>query len=257
MSGVHVNCPSCGATLAVPAQTTKRHIRCGRCKYKFDFSPQPKDAIEDVVASWLSDEEEAEPGLATAELMAGAEALAGGDSLLLDPEDPGPGAEIAGDSPVDDGGEKHLRVVNSDNRGVLLEFSASRLLEPAFRAAFPRQCMSCDVRAHLRAHVVIFSQQLVDSLSMEAEHSAGTLMLSNEEVRGLSGQEILDRLPRRPAHALLGLRHVQRLGQRLRADPGQPFHEQGLVPPVHPQPAARDGVRRRRGRGKHRRLRRA
>jgi hypothetical protein len=58
--------------------------------------------------------------------------------------------------------------------------------------------MSCDVRAHLRAHVVIFSPQLVDSISMEAERSAGALVLSNEEVRGLSGQELLARLPRVP-----------------------------------------------------------
>ena len=33
---------------------------------------------------------------------------------------------------------------------------------------------------------------------MEAERSAGTLVLSNDEVRGLSDQEILDRLPRVP-----------------------------------------------------------
>jgi len=187
MKAIHIKCPSCGAKLSVPNDNVKRHVRCGRCKHKFALASQPETVLENVVASWLSDEEEPEP---TGESPA-AEDLAGRESMLLGPEETGQ----AEPSPARKG---DIRIVKIE-RGVLFEFPTERLLDPAFRAAFPRQCVSCEARSHLRAHVVIFAAQLVqDSISMEAEHSAGALVLSNQEVQGLSNQEVLDRLHRVP-----------------------------------------------------------
>ncbi|MGB2820085.1 MAG: MJ0042-type zinc finger domain-containing protein [Phycisphaerae bacterium] len=181
MKAIHVKCPSCGATLAVPNDNIRRHVRCGKCKHKFTLSTQPEAVLENVVASWLTDEEEPQP----AEKGPEPEDLAGRESVLLGSKEPSePSTPKKGD----------IRVVKIE-RGVLFEFPAGRLLDPDFRSAFPRQCLSCESRAHLRAHVVIYAAQLMqDSISMEDEHSAGTLVLSNEEVQGLSDQEILDRL---------------------------------------------------------------
>ena len=186
MKAIHVKCPSCGATLAVPNDSLKRRIRCGRCKHRFALATQSEAVLEKVIASWLSDEEEPE---ATQDMPQGealaekAPAAAPEEAPLPEPRQPKKG---------------NIRVVKIE-RGVLFEFPVSRLLDPEFRSAFPRQCLSCESRAHLRAHVVIYAGQLVqDSISMEDEHSAGTLVLSNEEVRGLSDEEILDRLSRVP-----------------------------------------------------------
>jgi len=187
MKAIHVKCPSCGATLAVPNDSLKRRIRCGRCKHRFELSAQSEAVLESVVASWLSDEEEPGP----AEEKPQAEEVV--------EKEPAP-ADLA-EAPSAEPGEftkGEIRVVKIE-RGVLFEFPASRLTDPAFRSAFPRQCLSCESRAHLRAHVVIYAGQLLqDSISMEDEHSAGELILSDEEVRGLSDQEILDRLHRVP-----------------------------------------------------------
>jgi len=186
MKAIHVKCPSCGATLAVPNDSLKRRIRCGRCKHRFVLATQSEAVLEKVVASWLSDEEEPE---ATEEMPQG-EALAEKAPAAAPEEAPLPESRQPR--------KGNIRVVKIE-RGVLFEFPVSRLLDPEFRSAFPRQCLSCESRAHLRAHVVIYAGQLVqDSISMEDEHSAGTLVLSDEEVRGLSDEEILDRLSRVP-----------------------------------------------------------
>lgn len=194
MASIKVKCPSCNATLAVPEGQMKRYIRCGACKHKFPLSRQPESVIEDVVASWLTDDDEPQPD----DKALLPDESVGDESLLLHPE--GASAPAAVQTPAQAGSaaKGNIRCVKVEPRGALFEFPASRLRDPDFRSAFPRQCLSCDARTHLRAHVVIFSSQLTDSISMEAEHSAGTLILSNEEVVGLSGQEVLDRLHKVP-----------------------------------------------------------
>ena len=189
MGAIQVTCPSCQVRLSVPEGTVKRFIRCGRCKHRFALADQP-EAVESAVASWLFDDEDPDK----ADQQAPSEMdLVGSESLLLEPD----GDQDTSAAPSS-GRPAEIRCVKVEHRGALFEFPANRLLEPAFRTAFPRQCLSCDSRAHLRAHVVIFSAQLLDSVSMEAEHSSGALVLSNEEVRGLSGQEVLSRLPMVP-----------------------------------------------------------
>lgn len=185
MNAIHVKCPSCGAKLAVPSDVVKANVRCGRCKHKFPISTtQPKKIVEDVVASWLDGDAPPEAEEPNIEDVA--------EDVARSAE---PGAPALGPMPT---GKGAIRAVKIERRGVLFEFAASRLLEPGFRTAFPRQCLSCDSRAHLRAHVVIYASQLTDSLSMEDEHSAGALVLSDAEVRGLSDEELLNRLPHVP-----------------------------------------------------------
>ena len=195
MKAIHVKCPSCGATLAVPSEMLKGRVRCGRCKNKFALSAQPETVMENVVASWLTDEEE--PAPTTEEGSLRAEDLAGRESLLLAPEGSAP-SEPQPQAQPEPAEKGDIRVVRIEP-GVLFEFPASRLHNPELRSAFPRQCVSCQSRAHLKAHVVIYAGQMMeDSISLEDEHSAGTLVLSDQEVHGLSAQELLDRLPRVP-----------------------------------------------------------
>lgn len=189
MKRVQVTCPSCGARLAVTDEHVKEFVRCGRCKHKFEVAKQPADVMEDVIASWLSEDDSKEPE---------DQPVAAPDDTALMAEQPVADAEAPETPEAAPSVGGSIRCVKVESRGALFEFPPSRLLETSFRGAFPRQCVSCDSRTHLRAHVVIFSSQLKDSISMEAEHSAGGLMLSNEEVRGLSNEEVLNRLRRVP-----------------------------------------------------------
>jgi hypothetical protein len=91
-----------------------------------------------------------------------------------------------------------LRLVKFSSREALLEFPAGRLEDPHFRCAMPRMCLRCGQRNHLRAHVIIFTPELRDSFSLEEEHAAGGLVLSDKEVRGLTSEQILARLPKVP-----------------------------------------------------------
>jgi hypothetical protein len=91
-----------------------------------------------------------------------------------------------------------LRLVKVEPGSVLMEFPARRLLEPAFRRGMPRQCIKCSSKSHLYVHVIIFSGHMTDSISLEAEYSAGSLGLSDQEARTLSADDLLARLPKVP-----------------------------------------------------------
>ncbi len=51
---------------------------------------------------------------------------------------------------------------------------------------------------HLQVHTVVYAPHFRDNLSLEAEHSVGSLAMSDDEVRDLSGEELLNRLPHVP-----------------------------------------------------------
>ncbi|HUU22550.1 MAG TPA: hypothetical protein VM389_08445 [Phycisphaerae bacterium] len=191
MGKVHVKCPHCSVRLAVPEEHLKQNVRCPKCKHKFALTGQPAPVMEDVVAGWLTDEEADDRDR---DLLGDERAGAPGDL----PEEQGPGDSDVPPEPTPmQTGE--IRVVKVEGRGVLIEFPTEQLLKPEFRSAFPRQCLSCDARTHLRAHVVIFAPELMmDSISMEEERSAGGLVLSDSEVAGLSDQDVLDRLHKVP-----------------------------------------------------------
>jgi len=186
MNSIIVICPHCGAKLAVPQQHLKANVRCGRCRKKFPVEVKPPNPVEDVVASWLTDDDDGGDGPSDSDV--GPEADISGEDLLS-------GVSPAKSSAPAAAGEKaDARIVKVDGQGTLIEFAPSLLLNSEFRSAFPRQCVRCDARVHLLAHVVVFAPQLRDSMSVEDEHNAGALVLSNEEVQGLTNQQILDRL---------------------------------------------------------------
>ncbi len=189
MNSTIVICPHCGAKLAIPQQHLKANVRCGRCKEKFPVEIKAPNPVEDVVASWLTDDG---PDDEPSDDDVGTDAGISGEDLLSGVSP----AEFSAPAAV--GERADARIVKVDGQGTLIEFAPNLLRESEFRAAFPRQCISCDSRVHLRAHVVIFASQLKDSVSVEDEHNAGALALSNEEVQGLTNQQILDRLPAVP-----------------------------------------------------------
>jgi len=93
---------------------------------------------------------------------------------------------------------EQLRLVKADSKGALFEFPAERLADADFRCAMPRRCIRCSTRSHLAAHVIIFAPRLVDSFSLESEHSASSLAISGDRLGHLDGQELLDALPEVP-----------------------------------------------------------
>ena len=181
MRNRHLLCPVCGTVLAVPPGYSNCFVRCGQCHHRFRL-PRRIAATEDAIANWLMEGQyRDEEDLAASEKRADTpdEGIPGGTAIL----------PSVGHS---------LRLVKVDRQGVLFQFPASRLLEPAFRCAMPRRCLRCGARAHLHVHVIIYTPRLADSISLEAEHSAGELKLSEAEASKLSPEELLQHLPRVP-----------------------------------------------------------
>ena len=185
-----VICPSCRITLQVPAVYAGVVVRCSKCKGKFRL-PKPSKVSEDTITSWLSE------GLTPRHLD--------DDDLDAPPRK----AAVAGERPTDTSEEsavmiapppadtviEPVRLVKFGDSGALMEFQASRLREVEFRTAMPRRCLRCGTPAHLLAHVIIYSAQLVDNVSLEAEHAAGELRLAEDQTRNLNPEQLLQRLP--------------------------------------------------------------
>jgi len=185
-----IACPACGTVLIVPLGCSRRVAKCGQCRQKF-LLPRSLAVTEEAVAQWigrrdLEDEGESAPA----------------EERHGERPEPIPETHPAHASPHDTlvaaPPARDIRVVRCDSNGVLLEFSSNRLKDKSFRSAMPRLCMQCGARSHLEAHVIIYSGTLVDSVSLEAEHSAGKMVLFADEVKDLSSQELLDHLPRVP-----------------------------------------------------------
>ncbi len=180
MPQLRVVCPACGITLVLNAESGEGVIRCGHCGRRFLLEGfiQP---TEDQIAGWLNKGRMDSVDLVSAEPL---EEVAEPVEAL--PEKP----QIAEGEPI--------RLVKIGHSGALFEFPASRLQEIAFRCALPRRCLRCSTQKHLCAHVVIFTSQLADSVSIEDEHEAGALELSEHEVQNLTCEQMLDRLPKVP-----------------------------------------------------------
>jgi hypothetical protein len=184
----------------VPQDYPQSVARCGQCHKRIRIFKVV--ASDDAVASWLTRDSEAEEALEMAQeqaqpagaAMAGRSSAAGGAALhagMATRRDEAPAAGPSHQSPG-------LRLVKVDHKGVLFEFPASRLLDAHFRLAMPRSCLHCGTRAHLQAHVIIFAGRLHDSISLEAEHSAGSLVVTADELKHVSDHDFLARLPRVP-----------------------------------------------------------
>jgi hypothetical protein len=176
--------------LILPPGTEHHWARCGGCRARFRL-PKPLPVPEDTVAGWLWQQEEDDQPAAPA-----ASPKPAPKPRAAAPEPPA--AKTLAPAPAPRRALPDLRLVGIDRKGVLLEFDAARLKDTAFRTAMPRRCMQCGARTHLEAHVIIFTAALVDSVSLEAERSAGSLVLRPEDVRDLGPEALLDRLPRVP-----------------------------------------------------------
>ena len=174
-----IACPTCKTLLNVPAGCGGRVVRCGRCRQRFRL-PEEEIHSDHDIASWLDESP--------------------GEGIELGQE-----MDFSGGLPQSPGDTIHppiggpLRLVKVEPGGVLMEFPASRLLDPLFRCAMPRKCLKCSTKSHLYAHVIIYSGHMTDSISLEAEHSAGALVLSDQEARTLAAEELLARLPKVPS----------------------------------------------------------
>jgi len=187
MEPMHVQCPSCGAVLSVPLDYRHSHARCAKCHHRFAL-PEFNKVIEETVADWLTECEEPETAEAPPPEPAD-------EKEFVRPPEP---VEHAEATSVLSAMTADIQVIKIEQRSVLFEFPSRRLRETSFRCAMPRLCLQCGTRTHLDAHVIIFTTQMVDSVSLEAEHSTGTLKLSALEARSLTGQDLLDRLPKLP-----------------------------------------------------------
>lgn len=184
-----VICPSCKVALQVPSVYTDAVVRCSKCKGKFRL-PKAAGVTEDTITSWLTD------GAGKRKFDDDdLDAPARSDVAPTIDDAIGEALAASAAASATSGTAESVRLVKFGDAGALLEFQASRLKEVDFRCAMPRRCLRCGTPAHLLAHVIIYSGALVDNVSLEAEHAAGELRLAEDQVRDLSPQQMLDRLP--------------------------------------------------------------
>ncbi|MFB3893667.1 MAG: hypothetical protein ACE15C_16765 [Phycisphaerae bacterium] len=210
-----VICPSCHATLEVPEHCVNCIARCGRCHTRF------RVLTDDAIAGWINEgipresdfDEVPPPRPPRAPVQAPRPAAASPPGAAPAPAARPPGRPVmvqavkpevepprSGHTAVLTAITDPIRLVKIDGSGVLFEFPAQRMLEEQFRCAMPRRCLQCGTRTHLRAHVIVYSSsaQLRDSVSLEDEHSAGPLTLSEDELRNLSAEEVVRRMQKVP-----------------------------------------------------------
>jgi len=180
MPARRVKCPKCGKVLGIPEGFDGKAVRCGVCRTPFRI---PKPSVEDTIAGWLDDEPEADLSAKTAAPIGMAPEPA--------PRDP-PASKSAKKA------TQGLRVVAMERRGTLFEFPADMLRGEAFRCAIPRRCTHCQAKVHLSAHLIIFTSELRDSISLEAEHKAGHLTIPQDQLGRVDGPEMLAKLPEVP-----------------------------------------------------------
>jgi len=186
MAGKRVKCPKCKKVLGLPADFTEGKIRSPACRGVFRVrKSKHKVSLDETVADWLMDDSSpAPPGeSAPAERKPPAAAVPAERAVAA------PGRSRPAACP---------RLVAVDRSGALFEFPVDFLRSPEFRCAIPRACIHCTARTHLTAHVVIFTPQLRDSISLEAEHAAGQLSLPQEKIGNARGTAVLELLPEVP-----------------------------------------------------------
>ena len=192
MQTKRVICPHCRVMLQAPAAQAEAVVRCSKCQQRFRV-PKPGKITDDTISSWLNDGMEP-PSLGDDDLDAAPAAKA---PVSTAPSPAPQQAVLSAPTPSGAVGQD-VRLVKFGDAGALMEFQVARLLEVPFRCAMPRKCLRCGTGAHLLAHVIIYSPLLVDNVSLEAEHAAGELRLAEDQVRDLSLEQLLGRLPMVP-----------------------------------------------------------
>ena len=175
MPSRRVKCPRCGGILSLPGEIGDCIVRCGLCREKFRL-PAEKAVPEDTIFGWLHVQEDEDERAGT--LVP----LSGGKS---------PQTNAAPKKP-------RIRLVSLERRGAMFEFPVEYLRNTKFRCAIPRVCIHCLGQAHLSAHLIIFAPQMRDSISLEAEHQAGRLIIPQEKLKGLRHEQLLEQLPEIP-----------------------------------------------------------
>jgi len=160
------------------------------CHHRFRL-PKGIAVTDEAIAEWLwqgreREEDESRVRAPTTEVSGAAEKRAF------------QGAGSSGETQVLPVLTEQIRLIRADSKGALFEFPVARLKDADFRCAMPRRCIRCGTRSHLAAHVIIYAPRLVDSFSLESEHSAGELVISSERLGHLDGQSLLDALPEVP-----------------------------------------------------------
>lgn len=184
-----VVCPACGVHLALPPECVSRVARCARCHVRFRL-PQRISVTDEAVAHWLQQgrvdpDEDYDGGPQPSGLH--------DTHRGIEPPHSGQTAVLSAMT------ENAIRLARIDARGALFEFPAHRLKGMPFRTSMPRRCLQCGSRAHLRVHVIVYSGQLRDSISLEAEYAAGLAgLFTEEELRQSSCEAVIERLPRVP-----------------------------------------------------------
>lgn len=189
-----VVCPVCGVHLVLPPDYAGFAARCGRCRMRFNL---PKISVTDeAVSLWLHEEDESDDDAGDAPVAPGKPSKTTSQPTDVPPHS----GQTAVLPAMSEEFSRGLRLVRTDAHGAMFEFSASRLNETAFRAAMPRRCLQCGARAHLGVHVIIFTGQLRDSVSLEAEHAINIAsVFTEDELRQMVGEEIVRRLPPVPS----------------------------------------------------------
>ncbi len=185
MPGRKVKCPKCGKILMTPEGLDGRAVRCGLCRTPFRIPP-PKHVPEDTIAGWLGDDPDQDDLAAKTAAPIGMEP----EGVSKDPPTP--------KTPAKKSSGRKLRIVSLERNGALFEFAASMLRQDAFRCAIPRRCAHCLAKGHLSAHVLIYTSELRDSITLEAEHKAGHLTIPQDAIGRLHGPALLAELPEVP-----------------------------------------------------------
>jgi len=200
-----VACPACKSVLSVPPGYGGRRVRCGRCHQPFVI-PQSQAVTEDDILAWLDEEEDQVAAGQRQTVGAGAAARQRGGGSVTATVSPSRAAVTKAQSAKEARPAPErikpkpgpIRVVRIDHSGVLFEFPVSRLLEPPFRCSMPRRCLRCGTKVHLQAHVIRYTAQSLEGLSLKAEHAAGALVLREKDPHRLSDEKLLKRLPTVP-----------------------------------------------------------
>ncbi len=185
----HVQCPVCGTILRVPPGLSNCPVRCCLCHHRFRL-PRRIAVTDEAVTEWLWQDRRREMG-DDLDVTKDAEAQRAETEALSD-------AAASGKTTVLPALSDAIRLLRVDKKGALFEFPTSRLHVPTFRCAMPRKCVRCGTRTHLQAHLIVFSEVLRDSFSLEAEHAAGALSIRDPQLAHLDGEELLKHLPEVP-----------------------------------------------------------
>ena len=199
MAAKKVKCPKCQAVLALPDNVEAGTLRCPGCRCVFHIHGPSKPSLEDTIADWLNQSlEDEEPNRGPDRLAPARQTV---EELPDLSELAGEVEEEAAPPPEPEKKRKRsggLRLVAAERRGALFEFPAEFLRSEKFRCSIPHACVGCLARAHLSAHLIIYSSQLKDSISLEVEHQAGKLSIRQDKINKLEGPELLAMLPELP-----------------------------------------------------------